>query len=61
MCSAESFYKAKADYYAFNSVASDVTDTLSVKGWDINVPGGKTQYYIPDRPIQLGIRNDGFL
>ena len=39
---------ANRDVAALRSTASSTVDTWSVPGWDIDVPGGGTQIFVPD-------------
>jgi RHS repeat-associated protein len=45
----QSFYQATTDLPGLRSTAASVTDTWSVPGWGIDVPGGGTQIFIPNK------------
>lgn len=46
---AESFHRATSDVPALHSTAASMTDTWSVPGWAIDVPGGNQQLFIPNK------------
>lgn len=52
----EGTYEAQADLFVLRSKAAAITDTWSVKGWRIEVPGGETQYFVPDPSKMKRIR-----
>lgn len=47
----ERFYEATADFKALRSIAADVTDTWSIPNWAIDVPGGNTQFFVPQKGL----------
>jgi RHS repeat-associated protein len=47
----ERFYQTTMDLRALRSTAADITDTWSVPGWAIDVPGGKEQFFIPNNSL----------
>jgi hypothetical protein len=45
----QSLYQATADLSGLKSTAAAVTDTWSVPSWAIDVPGGQTQLFVPNK------------
>jgi hypothetical protein len=45
----ERFYQATTDMRALQTIAADITDTWSVPGWAIDVPGGNRQLFVPQK------------
>jgi hypothetical protein len=44
----ESVFEAVEDLRGLKSTAGDITDFWSIPGWNIEVPGGNTQIFIPN-------------
>jgi hypothetical protein len=47
----ETLYEATTSVQALRSTAASVTDSWSIPSWNIDVPGGGLQYFVPQKNL----------